>query len=191
MRPLSSAPLWLTPDRAGSLEDPATLARSWTFVPAASAGAPVSPGNVLGTVPGAGSVEHRVLVPFGVSGELTWLAPESQVRALDVVARVGDVEVQLAQRWPVRRPRPFRGRLTEVIPLHTGQRVLDLLYPLARGAAAAVPGGFGTGKTLLLQQIAKLSARAAFVHVSVPTTQVRKSYFKTHARFDQLRDLQQ
>ena len=165
MRPLSSAPLWLTPDRAGSLEDPATLARSWTFIPAASAGARVSPGIVLGTVPGAGSVEHRVLVPFGVSGELTWLAPESQVRALDVVARVGDVEVQLAQRWPVRRPRPFRGRLTEVIPLHTGQRVLDLLYPLARGAAAAVPGGFGTGKTLLLQQIAKWGDADVIVYV--------------------------
>jgi len=165
MRPLSSAPLWLTPDRAGSTEDAATLARSWTFVPAASAGAGVAPGDVLGTVPGAGSVEHRVLVPTGVSGEVTWLAPESQVRALDVVARIGDHEVRLAERWPVRRPRPFRGRLTEVVPLHTGQRVLDLLYPVARGGAAAVPGGFGTGKTLLLQQIAKWGAADVIVYV--------------------------
>ena len=84
MRPLSSAPLWLTPDRAGSAEDPAALARSWTFIPAASAGSHVSPGDVLGTVPGAGSVEHKVLVPWGVSGEVTWLAPESQVHALDL-----------------------------------------------------------------------------------------------------------
>jgi len=165
MRPLSSAPLWLTPDRAASTEDPATLARSWTFVPTASAGARVSPGEVLGTVPGAGAVEHRVLVPFGVSGELTWLAPESQVRPLDVVARIGDQEVQLAQRWPVRRPRPFRGRITEVVPLHTGQRVLDLMYPVARGSAAAVPGGFGTGKTLLLQQIAKWGDADVIVYV--------------------------
>jgi len=165
MRPLSSAPLWLTPDRAGSAEDPATLARIWTFVPAVAAGASVSPGGVLGTVPGAGSVEHRVLVPSGVSGEVTWLAPESQVRPLDVVARIGDHEVRLAQRWPVRRPRPFRDRLTEVVPLHTGQRVLDLLYPLARGAAAAVPGGFGTGKTLLLQQIAKWGDADVIVYV--------------------------
>ena len=165
MRPLSSAPLWLTPDRAGSTEDAATLARSWTFVPAASAGAGVAPGYVLGTVPGAGSVEHRVLVPTGVSGEVTWLAPESQVRALDVVARIGDHEVRLAERWPVRRPRQFRGRLTEVVPLHTGQRVLDLLYQVARGGAAAVPGGFGTGKTLLLQQIAKWGAADVIVYV--------------------------
>ena len=165
MRPLSSAPLWLTPDHAGTTEDPAILARSWTFIPASTAGARVSPGDVLGTVPGAGSVEHRVLVPFGVSGEVTWLAPEGQVHALDVVARIGDHEVRLAHRWPVRRPRPFRGRLSEVVPLHTGQRVLDLMYPVARGAAAAVPGGFGTGKTLLLQQIAKWGDADVIVYV--------------------------
>jgi len=165
MRPLSSAPLWLTPDRAGSAEDPAALARSWTFIPAASAGAHVSPGDVLGTVPGAGSVEHKVLVPWGVSGEVTWLAPESQVHPLDVVARIGTHEVQLAERWPVRQPRPFRDRRTEAVPLHTGQRVLDLMYPVARGAAAAVPGGFGTGKTLLLQQIAKWSDADVIVYV--------------------------
>ena len=165
MRPLSSASLWLTPDRAGSTEDAATLARAWTFVPAASAGASVSPGDVLGTVPEAGSVEHRVLVPFGVSGEVTWLAPESQVRVLDVVARIGEHEVRLAQRWPVRRPRPFRDRITEVVPLHTGQRVLDLMFPVAQGAAAAVPGGFGTGKTLLLQQIAKWGDADVIVYV--------------------------
>jgi V/A-type H+/Na+-transporting ATPase subunit A len=165
MRPLSSAPLWLTPDRAGSTEDPATLARSWTFIPAAPIGAIVSPGDVLGTVPGAGAVEHRVLVPFGVSGELTWLAPQSQVHVLDLVARIGEHDVQLSQRWPVRQPRPFRSRITEVIPLHTGQRVLDLMYPLARGAAAAVPGGFGTGKTLLLQQIAKWGDADVIVYV--------------------------
>jgi V/A-type H+-transporting ATPase subunit A len=165
MRPLSSAPLWLTPDRAASTQDAATLARSWTFVPEASTGARVVAGEVLGTVPEAGSVQHRVLVPFGVSGELTWLAPESQVHALDAVARIGEHEVQLAQRWPVRRPRPFQGRLTEVVPLHTGQRVLDLMYPLARGASAAVPGGFGTGKTLLLQQIAKWGDADVIVYV--------------------------
>ena len=172
MRPLSSAPLWLTPDRAGSTEDAATLARAWTFMPEVSTGDRVFAGEVLGTVPGAGSVEHRVLVPFGVSGEVTWLAPESQVHALDAVARIGEHEVQLAQRWPVRRPRPFRGRLTEVVPLHTGQRVLDLIYPLARGASAAVPGGFGTGKTLLLQQIAKLQDGAVEVSMNVDPAKV-------------------
>lgn len=165
MRPLSSAPMWLTPERSGSADDPAVLAREWTFKPGAAAGATVSAGDVLGTVPDSGSVVHRVLVPAGVSGELTWLAPESRVRVLDTVAVVDGHEVALSERAPVRRPRPFRSRLTDMVPLHTGQRVLDLMFPVARGAAAAVPGGFGTGKTLLLQQVAKWSDADVIVYV--------------------------
>lgn len=71
MRPLSSAPMWLTPDRAASAEDTATLSAEWTFVPAASVGSSVAAGDLLGTVPDSGAVEHRVLVPWGVSGELS------------------------------------------------------------------------------------------------------------------------
>jgi len=165
MRPLSSASTWLTPDRAPATEDPETLARVWTFVPVASVGAAMSPGDVLGTVPAAGSVEHRVLVPAGAGGVLTWIAPEGEVVVRDVVARVGTREVHLGEPWPVRVPRPFRDRPAGAVPLHTGQRVLDLLYPVARGAAAAVPGGFGTGKTVLLQQIAKWSDADVIVYV--------------------------
>ena len=165
MRPLSTAPLWLTPDRVPATQDPGTLEHLWTFVPTMPSGAHASPGDVLGTVPDAGAVEHRVLVPSGVRGELTWLAPRSEVRPLDVVARIGDRDVRLAEPWPVRVARPFRDRPAEAVPLHTGQRVLDLLYPVARGAAAAVPGGFGTGKTVLLQQIAKWSDADVIVYV--------------------------
>jgi len=165
MRPLSSAPLWLGPDRPASADDPTVLARDWEFVPGVAIGARVSPGDVLGTVPGAGSVEHRVLVPAGVAGEVGWLASNGPLHALDVVARVGGADVRLSERWPVRAPRPFRDRPPGVVPLHTGQRVLDLLYPLARGAAAAVPGGFGTGKTMLLQQVAKWSDADVIVYV--------------------------
>ncbi len=165
MRPLSSAPLWLTPERSGSAEDPAVLAREWTFRPAAAAGSTVEPGELLGTVPESGSVEHRILVPAGVSGQLGWLAPESRVHVLDTVAEIGGYKVALAERCPVRRPRPFRSRHTGTVPLHTGQRVLDLLFPVARGAAAAVPGGFGTGKTMMLQQIAKWSDADVIVYV--------------------------
>jgi V/A-type H+-transporting ATPase subunit A len=165
MRPLSSAPMWLTPERSGSAEDPAALSREWTFKPEAVAGARVSPGDVLGTVPDSGSVEHRVLVPPGVSGELSWLAPESRVHVLDAVAVIAGREVALSERCPVRRPRPFRSRQTGTVPLHTGQRVLDLMFPVARGAAAAVPGGFGTGKTMMLQQIAKWSDADVIVYV--------------------------
>ncbi|CAN5291067.1 ATP synthase subunit A [soil metagenome] len=164
LRPLSSAGLWLTPERASSTEDAATLARAWTFVPSVALGAQVSAGDVLGTVPSAGSIEHRVIVPPGVSGAVQWLA-EGELHVLDTVAKVGDQAVPLAESWPVRRARPFRERSTETMPLHTGQRVLDLIYPLAKGSAAAVPGGFGTGKTLLLQQIAKWSDADVIVYV--------------------------
>jgi V/A-type H+-transporting ATPase subunit A len=165
MRPLSTAPMWLTPDRAPATEDPGVLEHQWVFDPATATGTHASPGDVLGTVPGAGSVEHRVLVPWDVSGELTWLAPPGEVRPRDVVARIGERDVHLAEPWPVRVPRPFRNRPSTVVPLHTGQRVLDLLYPIARGSAAAVPGGFGTGKTVLLQQIAKWSDADVIVYV--------------------------
>jgi len=165
MRPLSSASRWLKSDRPPATQDPSVLDRDWTFIPRAEAGSTVAPGSIVGTVPNAGSVEHRVLVPWGVAGEVTWVAPKGRVHALDVVARVGDQEVRLAEIWPIRRPRPFRERLTDAVPLHTGQRVMDLLYPLARGAAAAVPGGFGTGKTMLLQQVAKWSDADVIVYV--------------------------
>jgi len=165
MRPLSSAPLWLKQDRVTSTEDPVALARKWSFVPTAAIGAQVHPGDVLGTVPNAGSVEHRVLVPTGVEGKVTWLASGSDVHVFDTVAKVGAHEVQLAERWPVRSPRPFKDRPAGIVPLHTGQRVLDLMFPLARGSAAAVPGGFGTGKTMLLQQIAKWSDADVIVYV--------------------------
>ncbi|ALO67312.1 ATPase [Arthrobacter alpinus] len=165
MRPLSSAPMWLTPDRSGSTGDRTVLAREWAFVPTAVAGAKVSPGEVLGTVPDSGSVEHRVLVPVGVSGELSWIAPEGKVQVLDPIAVVAGHQVSLAHPTPIRRPRPFRIRHSDTVPLHTGQRVLDLMFPVARGAAAAVPGGFGTGKTMMLQQIAKWSDADVIVYV--------------------------
>lgn len=165
MRPLSSAPMWLMPDRSGSTDDPTVLAREWAFVPSAVAGAKVSQGEVLGTVPGSGAVEHRVLVPAGVSGELGWIAPEGRVHVLDPIAVVAGRQVSLAHPTPIRRPRPFSVRHSDTVPLHTGQRVLDLIFPVARGAAAAVPGGFGTGKTMMLQQIAKWSDADVIVYV--------------------------
>lgn len=164
LRPLSSAPLWLTQDRQASAEDPAVLETEWGFTPSVKVGDTVQPGQVIGTVPEAGTVEFRVMVPPAVAGVVQWLA-DGPVHPLDPVARVDGVEVPLAQQWPVHTARPFGERLTEALPLHTGQRVLDLLFPLPRGSAAAVPGGFGTGKTLTLQQIAKWSDADVIVYV--------------------------
>jgi V/A-type H+/Na+-transporting ATPase subunit A len=162
LRPLDSAPVRLDPGSAvGALGGE----QVWSFVPRARAGEQLQAGGVLGVVRETAAIEHRVLVPPDVGGSLEWLAPAGDYRVGDVVARLGGASVALAQRWPVRRPRPTRARLPAAEPLITGQRVLDLLFPLARGGTAAIPGGFGTGKTVLLQQIAKWCDAAVIVYV--------------------------
>ncbi|HEY6031050.1 MAG TPA: V-type ATP synthase subunit A [Gaiellaceae bacterium] len=138
--------------------------RRWAFEPAASL-ARVEPGALLGRIRETEALEHRVLVPPGVSGTLEWLAPAGELTVADPVARVDGQEILLAQRWPVRRPRPVSSRLHLGAPLTTGQRALDLFFPIALGSTAAVPGGFGTGKTVLLQQIAKHCDADVIVYV--------------------------
>ena len=162
LRRLDRTGLWLEREAAG--DEPRAEAL-WSFQPLAeAAGAEVHPGDPLGTVP-EGTVTHRILVPPGVEGRLEWLAPAGDLGFADRVAVVSGRAVTLGQRWPVRRPRPVALRLPAKKPLLTGQRVVDLLYPLALGSTAAVPGGFGTGKTLLLQQIAKWCAADIIVYV--------------------------
>ncbi|HEX6577767.1 MAG TPA: V-type ATP synthase subunit A [Jiangellaceae bacterium] len=160
LRPLSSAPVWLTPtQRTGH------LGRRWPFAPEVEAGQRVGPGETVGTVVTDGGLLHRVLVPPGTSGTVTGVVDAGEIDDDATVARVGDTELRLWEYWPVRRPRPFTQREDAVAPLHTGQRVLDLLFPVSRGSAAAVPGGFGTGKTVLLQQIAKWCDADVIVYV--------------------------
>ena len=139
--------------------------RAWKFIPVVEAGELLTAGAVLGTVGETTAIDHRVLVPPHAEGQLEWIAPAGDYRVTEVVARVGGAELALAQRWPVRRPRPVSARLPAVEPLVTGQRVLDLLFPIARGSTAAIPGGFGTGKTVALQQIAKWCDAAVIVYV--------------------------
>lgn len=160
LRPLADADTWLHTGtrRAGR-------AHRRRFVPTAREGATMRPGEMLGTVADAGAVEHRVLVPPGVTGVLEHLASDGVRADTEPVARVGGVDVPLTTAWPVRRPRPHARRLDSAAPLVTGQRVLDVLFPVARGSSAAVPGGFGTGKTLLLQQIAKWCDADVIVYV--------------------------
>jgi V/A-type H+-transporting ATPase subunit A len=139
--------------------------RRWLFSPTAARGDAVGPGACLGIVPETIAIEHRVLVPPAVEGRLEWIADRGDVAIGEPIAAVGGADVTLAQRWPVRRPRPFRERLEATVPLVTGQRVLDLLFPIAHGSAGSVPGGFGTGKTVLLQQIAKWCDADVIVYV--------------------------
>ncbi len=144
--------------------------RRWPFTPRVKTGDAVSGGAILGVVPETPAMEHRVLVPVPVEGELTFVAPAGEYSLQDVVARVKgprgrESELYLWQRWPVRKVRPYRQRLLPSEPLVTGQRVLDALFPLAKGGAAAIPGGFGTGKTITQHQLSKWCEADLIVYV--------------------------
>jgi V/A-type H+-transporting ATPase subunit A len=162
LRPLTGAGARIEPGSAAG-----TIAgdRAWGFTALAAPGDRVSAGQILGTVSETVAIKHRVLVTPGGGGVLEWVAPDGEYRAGETIARIGEAEVGLLQRWPVRRARPVRARLPSAEPLITGQRVLDLLFPVARGSTAAIPGGFGTGKTVALQQIAKWCDAAVIVYV--------------------------
>jgi V/A-type H+-transporting ATPase subunit A len=140
--------------------------RRWRFTPRVREGDRVAAGAVLGSVPETAALEARVLVPPDVAGTVEWLAAEGEYTVADPIASIAGRDVRLAHPWPLRRPRPSGLRLDASVPLSTGQRALDLLFPVARGSTAAVPGGFGTGKTVLLQQIAKWSDADVIVYVS-------------------------
>jgi len=162
LRRLSGAPALLADGaRLPTLDE----RREWSFTPTAAPGGRVEPGAVLGEVPETEAIAFRARVPHGVSGTLEWIAPAGPVTIEEPIARVAGVDVTLAERWPVRRPRPVAERLRADAPLSTGQRALDLFFPIARGGSAAVPGGFGTGKTVLLQQIAKWCDADVIVYV--------------------------
>jgi V/A-type H+-transporting ATPase subunit A len=160
LRPLDEAQTWLTPG-AGPDRD----ARTWSFTPTAEAGQLVTAGDTLGLITDAGPVGHRVQVPPGLHGRIEMLQPAGRYHDEEPVAAVAGVPVAVTAWWPVRRPRPCRARVAAAAPLLTGQRVIDAIYPVTKGGAAAVPGGFGTGKTVLLQQIAKWCDADLIVYV--------------------------
>ncbi|HSE65377.1 MAG TPA: hypothetical protein VLB12_00225, partial [Gemmatimonadales bacterium] len=139
--------------------------KRWRFTPSIGPGQTLEPGDLLGTVLERPGFEHRVLVPPDVSGILETIAPgEYTVR--DEIARLTDGRVlRLAHKWPVRRPRPIAGRLPSDRPFVTGQRVLDFFFPAAEGGTVAVPGGFGTGKTVIEQSLAKYAEADIVVYI--------------------------
>lgn len=139
--------------------------RRWRFVATARPGDQVGPGDVLGTVEEQPGFVHRVMVPPGVGGELRELS-DGELTVVEVLGRLADgTALRLAQGWPLRTPRPVAERLPADRPLVTGQRVFDLLFPLAEGSAVAVPGGFGTGKTVIEHSLARHAAADVVVFV--------------------------
>jgi len=134
--------------------------KKWHFAPLLESGTEAKGGQVLGTVAETERVEHRVMVPPRISGSLTSVAPEGDYTIEEEVARIktddGEEHViTMAQRWPIRQPRPAAERKPLSNPLITGQRVIDTLFPLSKGGTVAIPGGFGTGKTMTQHAIAK------------------------------------
>lgn len=136
--------------------------RLWDFTPTAAVGAAVTGGDVLGTVPETPSVLHRIMVPVGVAGTVEWLAEAGAYNITQPIARLrtadGAVqELTMVQKWPVRVGRPYKKKFPPETPLQTGQRVIDTMFPIAKGGTAAVPGPFGSGKTVVQHQLAKWS----------------------------------
>ena len=145
--------------RKGIKLSPLDLAKRWQFQPLVQAGADVEEGTVLGEIRETPLVGHLLLVPPGVSGKLTGIAADGAYTIEDEIYTV-DTGTQtyngkLAGYWPVRKPRPSRTRKKPFIPLITGQRIIDTFFPIARGGTAAIPGGFGTGKTMTQHALAK------------------------------------
>ncbi|NLT17681.1 MAG: V-type ATP synthase subunit A, partial [Clostridiales bacterium] len=143
--------------------------KKWDFKPVANIGAEVVGGDVLGTVQESVVVEHRVMVPPGLSGRLTWIhAGEATID--DPIAKLVDGNgeehvITMLQRWPVRIARPYKDKLAPTEPMITGQRVIDTLFPVAKGGVAAVPGPFGSGKTVVQHQLAKWADAEIIVYV--------------------------
>ncbi len=140
----------------------------WSFVPTVKVGDEVEAGDVIGTVQETIIVEHRIMVPYGVKGTVKDIK-SGEFTVEETVAVVetpeGDRELTLMQRWPVRRGRPYKQKMTPEMPLVTGQRVVDTFFPLAKGGVAAVPGPFGSGKTVIQHQLAKWAEADIVVYI--------------------------
>ena len=134
----------------------------WDWTPLAEVGQKVEGGDFLGSVPETAVVLHKIMVPVGLKGTVEWVAPAGQYTIQDTVVRLrtdaGEVkELTMVQKWPVRVGRPYRKKFPPLKPLMSGQRVIDTMFPIAKGGTAAVPGPFGSGKTVVQHQLAKWS----------------------------------
>jgi V/A-type H+-transporting ATPase subunit A len=142
--------------------------RKWNFVKCVNEGAYVEAGDVLGTVTETEVVVHKIMVPYGVSGTILKIE-EGSFTVTDTIAVVetekGKVELAMMQTWPVRKERPYQKKLPPEMPMVTGQRVIDCLFPVAKGGVAAIPGPFGSGKTITQHQLAKWAEADIVVYI--------------------------
>ena len=140
----------------------------WNFVPTAKVGDEVEAGDIIGTVQETSVVEQRIMIPYGIQGKVKDIrAGEFTVEETVAVIETagGEREISLMQKWPVRKGRPYKKKLPPSMPLITGQRVVDTFFPIAKGGVAAVPGPFGSGKTVIQHQLAKWAEADIVVYI--------------------------
>ena len=143
--------------------------KKWHFKPSIEQGKQVQGGDVVGTVEETSIINHKIMIPPKVNGKINTINEEGDYTVSEVIGEVetdhGTVPIRMQQYWPVRTPRPIKKKNDPSIPLITGQRVLDTFFPIAKGGTAAIPGGFGTGKTITLHQLAKWSDAQVVIYV--------------------------
>ncbi|MGM5485058.1 MAG: V-type ATP synthase subunit A [Nanobdellota archaeon] len=143
--------------------------KKWNFKPNVSTGDEVKGGNIIGVVDETTTVKHKIMTPPNVSGKVQSIVSEGEYTVDDVVAKIkteeGVKEIKMAQRWPVREPRPVTDKKGPTVPLVTGQRILDTFNPVAKGGSAAIPGPFGAGKTVAQQSLAKYCDADIIVYI--------------------------
>lgn len=142
--------------------------RKWNFVPTVKKGDKVTFGDIIGTVKETSIVEHKIMVPFGVEGTIEDIL-SGDFTIVETIAKINTgnavKEVQMLQKWPVRRGRPYKQKLSPTQPMITGQRVIDTFFPVAKGGTACIPGPFGSGKTVVQHQLAKWADAEIVVYV--------------------------
>lgn len=144
--------------------------KKWRFEPAAKTGESLAGGDALGSVDETKLVRQTIMVPPGVSGRVEWLAPAGEYTIEETVAKLktesGEIkEISMLQKWPVRQGRPYKRKMPPTEPMVTGQRTIDMLFPVAKGGVAAIPGPFGSGKTVVQHQLAKWADAEIIVYV--------------------------
>ena len=149
--------------------NPLNREKKWAFKPVVKKGVRVTMGDIIGTVQETSVIEHKIMIPYGVEGTIEAIY-EGEYTIVDTVAKVKKdngqvVDVQMMQKWPVRKGRPYKEKLPPDYPLITGQRVIDTLFPLAKGGVGAVPGPFGSGKTVVQHQLAKWADADIVVYI--------------------------
>src|ERR687884_137954 len=154
----------------GIATSPVDMKKTYRFMPSLKKGDDVSAGSILGTAEETPLLTHRILVPpYHHGGKITDIAREGDYDIESTIASTekdgNKDELKMYHKWPVRRPRPYAERYDPSVPLITGQRVIDTYFPIAKGGTGAIPGGFGTGKTVTLHQIAKWADSKVVVYI--------------------------